>query len=245
MRYKLSLTIFIISSFISCKKENMCDCVKSSGTRIGTYRDLTDFNCINISDKMNLFLTQGNNFEVRVEAGSNLQSLIKTEMDGETLKVFNNNRCNWVRGYDEIIKVYVTAPYFKHVLNNGIGTIETTNTITQDLITFRAANSGDIKLTVNTGTLKASAHGNGDIYLTGITGSLENDYNGTSSLYATDLQVTNYIYLHSVTIGKAYVNAPPNGLMDIEIDQIGNIYYKGNPGVIHLKENNTGKLIKE
>ena len=245
MRYKIFLFIFLIPIVNSCKKENMCDCVKSSGTRIGTYRDLTNFNCINISDKIDLYLTQGNNFEVRVEAGSNLQSLIKTEMDGETLKVFNNNRCNWVRGYNDIIKVYVTAPYFKHVLNNGLGTIETTNTISQDLITFRAANSGDIKLTVNTGTLKASAHGNGDIYLTGITGSLENDYNGSSSLYAADLQVTNYVYLHSVTIGNAYVNAPLNGYMDIGIDQIGNIYYKGNPKFINLKQNSTGKLIKQ
>ena len=245
MKYKLVLTAIAGFILFSCKKENMCDCIKSSGTHITTYSDVAGFNCIELKDKMDLYLTQGNEYEVRVEAGKNLQSLIKTELDGETLKVFNNNRCNWVRGYDEKIKIYVTAPYFKYVLNNGLGTIETTNPITQDLITCRTSSSGDMKLILNTGTVRASAHGNGDIYLSGVTNSLENDFTGTNFLYASDLQITNYVYLHSVSIGKAYVNAPQNGLMDIVIDQTGNIYYTGNPGTVHLTKNSTGDLIQQ
>ena len=53
------------------------------------------------------------------------------------------------------------------------------------------------------------------------------------------------MYLHSVTIGHTYVNAPENGLMDIVIDKTGNIYYEGNPGTINLTRNNKGNLIKE
>lgn len=245
MRYKFVVTTIVAIIFFSCKKENMCDCVKSSGTHIATYRDVVGFNCIELKDKMDLYLTQGNQYEVRVEAGKNLQSLIKTELDGETLRVFNNNRCNWVRGYDEKIKIYVTAPYFKYVLNNGIGTIETTNTFIQDLITCRTSSSGDIKLAVNAGTVRASSHGNGDTYLSGVTGSLENDFTGSNFLYAFDLKITNYVYLHSVSIGKAYINAPDNGLMDIVIDQSGNIYYTGNPGTVNLTKNSTGELIKQ
>ncbi len=245
MNYKFILTVIICFIFFSCKKENMCDCIKSSGAHIATYRDIVDFNCIELKDKMDLYVAQGSEFEVRIEAGKNLQSLIKTELDGETLRVFNNNRCNWVRGYDEKIKVYITAPYFKYLLNSGIGNIESINTITQDLITFRTGSSGDIILNVNTGTIRASAHGNGDIYLSGTTNSLENDYTGTNFLYASDLQVANYVYLHSVSIGKAYVNAPQNGLMDVVIDQSGNVYYSGNPKTVNLTKNSTGDLIKQ
>ena len=245
MYYKIKISILLILLMTSCKKENMCDCIKSTGNHIATYRSVANFNCINISDKMDLYLTTGNEFQVRVEAGENLQSLIKTELSGDTLKITNHNRCNWVRGYDEKINVYVTAPYFKYVLNNGLGTIQTTNPITQDLITCRVANSGDIKLELNTGTIKASSHGNGDLYLSGVTGSLEDDYTGTNYLYASGLTITNYVYLHSVTIGKTYINAPENGLMDIVIDQTGNILYTGNPATIHLTKNSTGNLIKE
>ena len=118
MRYKIVIFFCWILLFSSCKKESMCDCVKSTRATNVIYHDVKDFNCIFIRDKMDLYLTQGPEFEVRVEAGENLQRLIKTELDGETLRVFNNNRCNFVRGYDRKIRVYVTAPYFKYIQNS-------------------------------------------------------------------------------------------------------------------------------
>lgn len=245
MSYKLVILVAWLFVFNSCKKENRCDCVKSTGKTNVIYRDLSGFNCIYIQDKMDLYITQGPVFEVKVEAGANLQTLIKTELDGETLKVFNNNRCNWVRGYKHKIKVYVTAPNFKYLQHGGLGTIESTNTIVQDQIKLRAENSGDLKLDLNTNKTICSAHGNGDTYLRGITKRLESDYTGTNYLYASDLTITDYVYLHSVSIGKAYINAPENGIMDIVIDREGSIYYKGNPQAINLTENNKGLLIRE
>lgn len=245
MSYKLVILLGWLFVFNSCKRESMCDCVKSTGKTNVIYRDLTGFNCIYLRDKMDLYITQGPVFEVKVEAGANLQRLIKTELDGETLKVFNNNRCNWVRGYKHVIKVYVTAPNFKYLQHGGLGTIESTNTIVQDEIKLRAENSGDFKLDLNTLKIVCSAHGNGDTYLTGTTKRLESDYTGTNYIYASGLTIIDYVYLHSVSIGKAYINAPENGLMDIVIDRSGFVYYKGNPTTINLVKNNTGDLVKE
>ncbi len=246
MKGKLLLTyLFCVIAFLSCKKENMCDCVKSSGKENVIYRDLDGFNCIEVKDKMDFYLTQGPEYEVRVEAGENLQKLIKTELDGETLKVFNTNRCNWVRGYKHVIKVYITAPYFKHITNGGVGTIQSTNTFTQQDISVRVENSGSVKLDLNTENFYGSTHGNGDIYLTGTTKALFSDYTGTNYLYAKDLVIQSYVYLHSVSIGHAYIKAPENGLMDIIIDRAGNIHYTGNPSTINLTRNNKGDLIKD
>jgi hypothetical protein len=236
---------FICFILFSCKKENWCDCVKSTGSDSETYRNIIDFSCIDAKDKMDVYLTQGPNFEVKVKAGKNLQNLIKTELDGETLKVFNNNKCNWVRGYKHKISIYITAPYFKYIKNEGLGTIKSTNTITQNEISLRVENSGDVKLDVDANTVICSTHGNGDVYLSGKTLNLQSDYTGTNYLFATDLEVKNYIYLHSVSIGHAHINAPENGLMDIQIDRSGNIYYKGNPTTINLKRKGEGNLILE
>lgn len=245
MRYKFLIYIVFLISIVSCKKESMCDCVKSTGPENTIYHDVADFNCIYIRDKMDLYLTQGPNFEVRVEAGRNLQKLIKTELDGETLKVFNNNRCNWVRGYKHKIRVYITAPYFKYIRHGGLGVIESVGTIVQDEISLRAENSGDFKLDLNMNRVVCSAHGNGDTYLTGTTNRLESDYTGTNYLYANGLEIKDYVYLHSVTIGHTYINAPENGIMDIVIDRSGNIFYNGNPATINLIRNDQGDLIKE
>jgi hypothetical protein len=245
MKYKIIILLSWLLIANSCKKENLCDCVKSTGPTNTIYRDIKGFNCIKLQDKINLYITQGPEFEVRVEAGRNLQGLIKTELDGETLKVFNTNRCNWVRGYKHKINVFVTAPYFKHIRHAGVETIQSIGTIVQDEISLRAENSGDFRLDLKTGRIAGSAHGNGDMYLTGTTDRLESDYTGTNYLYAKGLKILNYVYLHSVTIGQTYINAPENGLMDIVIDRAGNIYYTGNPATINLKRNSKGNLIKE
>ncbi len=245
MHYKACISILFLIGILSCKKENLSDCVKSTGPANIIYHNVEGFTCLNVQDKMNVYLTQGPKFEVKIEAGRNLQPLIKAELNGDTLKVFNTNRFNWVRGYKHHINVYITAPYFKSITNSGVGPIQSLNTITQDTVTCRTTNSGDLRLDLNTNVVICSAHGNGDIYLSGITGSLQNDYTGTNYLYAKDLTITGYVYLHSVSIGHAFINAPPNGLMDIVLDRSGNIYYKGDPGIIHLIKNDKGNLIKE
>lgn len=245
MRNNIYIVYFCILLVFGCKKENLCDCVKVTGVTNTIYHDIQGFNCIEIKDKMNIFLTQGNTFEVKVEAGRNLQPLIKAELDGETLRVFNTNRCNWVRGYKHHINVYITAPYFKHIMHNGVGPITNLNTIVQDTLTCKTGNSGQISLDIITGAVLCSAHGNGDIYLSGITQALHNDYTGTNYLYAKALTVTNYIYLHSVSLGHAYVKAPPNGVMDIQMERDGNIYYTGQPASINLIKKGKGDLIQE
>lgn len=245
MRYSPYIWLLLLAAFVSCKKENLCDCVKSTGPTNVIYHDVQNFTSIDVKDKINLFLTQGPGYEVKVEAGRNLQPLIKAKMEGDTLKIFNTNRCNWVRGYKHEINVYVTAPYFKHIQHNGVGPVKTTNRIVQDTISCRTNNSGEIRLDADIGVIMCSSHGNGDIYLSGATNNLQNDYTGTNFLYANDLVVRQYIYLHSVSIGHAYVNAPQGGLMDIVLDRAGNIYYKGNPAHINLIKNGKGELIKE
>lgn len=245
MKIKFIVAFVLITIGFSCKKENMFDLFKTTGKIVTQKRELTGFNCIYLTDKIDLYLTQDSTFKIEVEAGSNLQSLIKTELDGETLKVHNDNRQNWVRGYKHKVKIYVSAPYFKYINNNGVGTIQSVNTITQNLITIRTSNSGDLKLNVNTNEILASAHGNGDIYLTGVTKSFESNFTGTNFLYAKDLKILNYVYLNDVSIGNAYLNAPENGSMDIKIERDGNIYYTGNPSNIVLTRIGKGNLIKE
>ena len=51
--------------------------------------------------------------------------------------------------------------------------------------------------------------------------------------------------LHHASIGKVFIKAPENGLMDILIDKSGDAHYTGNPAQINLTETGKGKLIKD
>ncbi len=245
MKTKLLLSIVLGFALFSCKKENCFDCIKSTGKIITQERNLNSFKSIFIEDKIDVYITQDSIFKVEVEAGKNLQSLIKTKVDGETLRIQNDNKCNWVRGYKHSIKVFIHAPYFKYIENAGVGTIESLNMITQNEISVRTSNSGDLNLKVNTDKIMISTHGNGDIYLTGNTIKLESSCVGTNFLYASDLIISNYAYLYTSSIVNSYVTAPENGLMDVQIARDGNVYYKGNPSQINLNRIGKGDLIKE
>lgn len=245
MKFINYLWLLLVLTFWACKKENLCDCVKSNGKTNTIYHDVAGFNCISTKDKMDIYISQGNEYEVKVVAGSNLQKLIRTELDGETLRVHNDNKCNWVRGYKERIKIYITAPYYKFLKNDGVGTIESIGVITQDSLKVRIENSGSINLNLDVQHFSGSTHGNGDLYLKGYTNYLTYNFTGTNYIYADELLVRNYIFLYQNSIGNAYVNAPENGLMDVFINTTGNVYYKGNPSVINLTKNNKGELIKD
>lgn len=236
--------LVLILILVSCKKENMCDCIKTAGKTETRVKEVSGYSCIWVEDKIDVFLKQGNEYHVEVEAGANLQPLIKVETDGETLKVVNKNRCNWVRGYKHKIQVTITAPRYKFIGNNGVGTISCLNTINQDTVKCKTYSAGDIHLDLQCQAIICSTHGDGDIYLTGTTNRLENDFTGTNFLYAKDLHVNQYIYLQSSSIGHAYVTAPSGGLMDITINRKGNIYYYGNPSTIHLTKKGDGNLIQ-
>lgn len=234
--------LFVI--FSSCKKENRCDCFNSAGKTNIIYHSVSGFNCLKIEDKFDVYITQDSTFEVKIEAGANLQRLIKTKLNGDTLEIMNNNKCNIVRGYKNKIKVFVSAPYFKYILHNGIGEIKSLNTITQNELKVRIENSGAVNLDINTNTFTGGVHGNGDLYLSGTTNNIFWNYFGTNYAYLSKLTITNYVFLSSNSLGHAYINAPPD-LMDVVIKGSGNVYYTGNTSTINLTKYGKGNLIKQ
>src|SRR3954464_7455314 len=94
-RYKIIFLalVFVISS---CKKENMCDCLKSTGDIITQEREAGDFTDLSVYDNVNVILTQDSINSITIEAGKHLMSGIKTKVESGRLTIENTNTCNWV-----------------------------------------------------------------------------------------------------------------------------------------------------
>src|ERR1035437_4176093 len=92
---KISVALFLVALFSTCKKENLCDCIKRTGAIVTETRTINGFDSIVVQDNMNVFIIQDPNFEVKVEAGKNIVPLITTSVVNGTLTISNNNRCNW------------------------------------------------------------------------------------------------------------------------------------------------------
>lgn len=241
--------VLLLGVFNACKKENAGDCFKSSGKAEISDRALTAFKKIRVEDRIDVFVTQNADFDVKVEAGGNIIGNIKTEVKDSTLYISNINKCNFIRHpKNSIVKVFVSLPYLIFLRNGGVGTVYLENEFKQDSMYVSLANSGDIHLNVNLNYLHTSTHGNGDIYAKGVVDYSNHYTNGTNYLRLKDLIIKNRIDLNSYTIGHCYINAPTNmagGLMKIEIWEAGNIYYSGNPDSLNLTRKGKGELIRE
>ncbi len=241
------ITLFIAGFFFlvsSCKKQNMCDCFKPRGATVIETRGVANFYSLRVFDKIDVYFTQDSTLTtpvIKVVTGKHLVSSITTEVSEGELKIENNNRCNFVRGSHNDVTVYVTAPYVKYFIQDGVGTIFGTNTVIQDSVDCSIRNSGDIHLDVKTRNVTGHMHGIGDLYLSGVANSFFTNTVGQGFIYAQSF-AAGYGYIYYKSNGEARVNI--TGHLDAEIASTGNLYYTSNPAVVNVKITGTGKLIK-
>lgn len=227
---------------ISCQKENMGDCFKSTGDIAVEYRTVATFDTIEALDNINIFLTNDTFFEIRIEAGENLIPLIKTEVKNNKLSIRNDNKCNWVRSFSVPVNVYVTMPTPGAVYNEGIGVIKSLNTLTNRTMIIKMSNSGDVDLMLDIPHLLVNlAAAQGNLYLQGEANLFELFCIGTTILKAEHL-ITEKTFITTSGTGDMYVNASAE--VGATITWIGNVYYTGTAIEAYANYSSTGRLIR-
>ena len=222
----------------------MCDCLKSYGEIVTDVRTVSTFSVLDVYDKIDVYYTQDTTsslYTITVVTGKHLLSNVSTEVSGGVLQIKNNNKCNFVRGSHNEVTVYIIAPYIENFIQDGVGTIYSANTMKQDSVNYNINNSGDIHLNVNVQSIKGSLYVVGDIYLTGNAQNHNVNASGECFVNAQTLQ-TSYSYVVYNSTGQANVNVTNE--LDATISYQGNIYYNGNPSVIHKSGTGSGELIK-
>lgn len=227
---------------ISCRKENMCDCIKRTGDIVTETRELPAFDRILLEDNVNVYITQDSIQKVTVEAGDNLVDMIETEVVNGEIRITNKNRCNWARSYKPQIYVHLHMPEIKWIVSDGVGFIKSTNTITTPVFDYRLISLGDIHLKVNSSSVRGHMHGAGDVYLEGRAEHHACHIVGNGFINAGDLE-TGYTWIYTNTSGNIYVKV--TGLLQVTLDGAGDIIYTGEPNTIDKLIRGTGKLIKQ
>src|SRR6185436_10689371 len=134
MRQSYLFIILFLFMFSSCKKENMCDCFKSTGSTFTEKRVLGDFDQLEVNDNIDVVLVEDTLNYAEVEAGKNLIDLIDTKIDNNQLNIANRNTCNWVRSYKKEITVTVHFKQLKQIVHYGSKEIVSSNIIHADVL---------------------------------------------------------------------------------------------------------------
>lgn len=240
----LVLLAIVLISGISCNKSPVSDCFVSTGSIKTEVRVIEDFHSIMLQDNINLYLKQNDKNKLVLEAGSNLMSKIVTEVNDEgILEIKNDNRCNWVRSYDKPINVYLDFVRLDTLIYKSIGTVTNEDTIQSDTLILEVMEgAGLLALTVDTYKFTANLHyGTADIVTSGRTNISFGYLAGAGKIDNRSLK-SGLVYLSNKSSNDIYVYATTG--IEVTIDNIGNIYYLGNPSEIKRDGIGNGELIK-
>jgi hypothetical protein len=238
---KILLVYLVLTTLFSCSK--ICDCVESTGSPTEETITVPYFEKIYTENNINVFISMGSPEQVQLQGGKNLLSNISATVSNGVLTLKNNNICNWLRSYKKsTINVYVTMPRVTQLTNDGVGTIQSLDTLTTDTIQVKTLNAGGINLIVKNQLILGDLFGPGDLTLSGTSTQLScNFVGGTGFMYCDNLN-TGYTFLSTSTTGDCYVGTTNS--LSVVINQIGNVYYRGNPTILKTI-NGSGQLIQE
>ncbi len=240
---KNNLLLIAVIFLVTCKKENMFDMIKRTGKIVKETRTVSHVRNFSVGKgKINCFFTNDAVFKVEVEAGKNLIDLIKTEVKGDTLFITNHNKFNFARSYKPQINVYISTPDFRKIIQRGVGTIKSTNTIKGDSILVETWSSGDIYMDVDCDYLITHLHKSTAVYATGSAKFHYATMWHNSTFFGENLN-TDITTIYYNTTGNFYCHA--NNELNVSMRLNGDVIYSGNPVISIDDLGGTGNVIRK
>ena len=212
--------------------------VNGSGKVVTEEREAGYFNAIRVSTGIDVYLTQGNKESIKVEADDNLHEYIKTEIDGNTLKVYSKANIRSA----EAKKVHVTIKDVVELSASSAGDLIGETLIKSDELSLSVSSAGDIKINVEVNKLKCKISSSGDINIEGVADELEADLSSAGDLKAYDLK-TRIADVSTSSAGDARITVTEE--LRARASSAGDIYYQGNPKQVNAHSSSAGGIHKK
>jgi hypothetical protein len=203
--------------------------VRGSGNVQSETRTVSGFQNISVEGTGDIYLTQGEEESLTIEAEDNLIPRITTEVRGSVLHIgFKRNAFLGTIFPSKPIKFYITVKDLTNLEINGAGRVNMPGLQTDSLqLTVNGAAQIDFA-TLNANSLKINIAGGGDCAISGEAASVDVRVDGAGSVNLQDLQSKQA----AVTInGAAGVKVWATDVLKAEINGAGTVSYYGSPQV--------------
>ena len=233
--------IFILAS---CNQQDPCR--HKSGHKAKELRTLPTFHFIKIRNHIPIALIQDSSSQATIYADNGNIPFIQTEVQNDTLFIWNNNKCSWLRHYDSNISIEIKTKELKSILQEGSGDINLQGKWELPKLSFHSVHySGNVSLEdIHIDSLFYYEKVSGSCFLK-VTGDIKYGYlfmRGTGSIDATHLN-SQTLHLSSYSYGTMYARAPNHLLA--EIHYYGDIVIWGNPQPEKVDITGFGNYIKK
>jgi len=241
--YLVAVLIIVSCFFSACmiqdlstEPESERTKVKGSGHLISEERELPYFNSISMNTAGLVTISPGAEQYIEVTVDDNIMEHLAIRVRDEMLIIEVVSDAS-LSDYELTIDVVMTD--LKSLITNSAGSIIGKNTFEEDHINLMVNSAGSISLNLIANQLNSMINSAGNLLLSGRVTLHNSMLSSAGNLCAFDLNTeTTVIILNSA--GNAQVTA--SKLLDVTINSVGSVYYKGNPEIIQ-RINSVGCVI--
>lgn len=243
--------IFVLPLFLLFGCNISEDCIRNSGSmRTKELPAGTPFNKIYVYPNISLVLSQGDQYEITVKAGSNVIDDISAEVVNGSLELRDNSGCNLNRQYGNKT-VFVTTPYWENfeIYSNTAQVIRSEGVITHNFLGifsmdyFGGVGTGDFDLTINNWQTVIQSNNVSAFKITGQTQELLLNFYDDLGRFEGENFLAGHINVFQRSANDMIIY-PVNSLTG-NIYSTGNVISKNHPPEVNVQRHYTGRLIFE
>lgn len=235
LNYLMALVICL--GITSCVHGQMRRTVTGNHNVIKKERTTGSFSGIKVSTGIDVYLKQGDDLSLVVEADENLHEYIMTEVNDGILNIYTDANIRDA----ERKRVYVTMKEINSLRSTSAGDIFGETPVRTDNLKLSATSAGDIKLEVYADNVDIGISSSGDITLSGEATKLSANLSSAGDLNAYNFKVKEAeVSVSSAGDADIYVTEKLNA----RASSAGDVNYKGDPKYIDAHSSSAGGIHK-
>ena len=232
---KLVIIIFLATITTSCGVDMFN---KVDGNRNVVIKDRklnTNFTAIKVSSGLDLYITQGDENSLTVEADENLHDIILTEVENGRLRIYTKKGIWRAKAR----KIHVTVKNLEELEASSGSDVYSENTILTNTFKVNVSSGADVKIKVNAESVNSTTSSGSDLKIMGTTENHTANASSGSSIDAYNLTSKNVTV--NVNSG-ADINIFASENLNANANSGGDIDYRGNPKVLNKKSSSGGSI---
>lgn len=227
--------IIITMSFMLSSCWFMWGSVNGNGNVTEEVRQVREFDQIEVSRGMNVYITQGSPARVVVIADSNLHDVIQTKVQGGVLKVYSDGN---ISRADEK-KVMVTVEKLTEVSAATGSNVFTQNQIRVQDLFLSATTGSNLTMDLNVQNLEAECSTGSNVILSGKAKEARLEGSTGSNLKGQEL-ITGNCHMRASVGANVYASVAER--LEADASSGGNIVYYGEPAQTEIERSSGGNV---
>jgi hypothetical protein len=203
-------------------------------------RSVSEFNAIQVSSAIDLYLSQGKEDAVAVSAGSDeIRDQIKTVVSNGVLKIYFDGKSirNWS---NTKMKAYVTFKTLQRIEASGACNVRLVDPMQGESLIIELSGASDFRGKVTLNNLAIESSGASSITIDGKAQTAKFDLSGASSIKAFDLEIAK---CKAIASGASVLRMFVQEELSVQASGASSVQYKGS-GVIKDVSSTGGASIR-